>query len=209
MKTQSKSLCNWKPLGLALLLVPMLAMSQSLWKQNTLPIVSDKRAHAVGDIITVLVQQSATATKDNSTSTSKSASIDAAINSFLYSPAASGLLTQKGQLPAISMKGANSFAGAGKINNSEVITDKISVNVIDVLPNGNLVVEGTRQTSFSGESQQAVLRGVVRTEDLMANNTVYSYNLSNASIKFIGKGTVSDSQRKGWAMKIWDKITPF
>ncbi len=109
----------------------------------------------------------------------------------------------------MSMKGANDFAGAGKINNSEVITDKISVNVVDVLPNGNLVIEGTRQTSFSGESQQAVLRGVVRMEDLMANNTVYSYNLASASIKFIGKGTVSDSQRKGWAMRIWDKITPF
>jgi len=78
-----------------------------------------------------------------------------------------------------------------------------------VLPNKNLVVEGKRQSSFSGESQDVILRGVVRPEDISAANTVFSYNIADASIKFISRGTVTDSQRKGWFTKIWDKLSPF
>ena len=207
MKRPSKLLC--KAVVLSIIFTPLLAGSQSLWKASSRAMTSDKKAHAVGDMITILVQQSATASKDNSTSTSKKAAIDASISSLLYTPAVNGLLTKKGQLPALKLDSANSFDGSGKISNSEQIADKITVFVVDVLPNGNMVVEGTRHTSFSGESQQAVLRGVVRSEDLTAQNTVYSYNLADATIKFIGKGTVSDSQRKGWALKIWDKVNPF
>jgi flagellar L-ring protein precursor FlgH len=195
---------------LTLALLPLAAPAQSLWKANTSQsMVSDKRAHAIGDIVTIIVQHSAVASKDNSTSTSKKSSIDASVSSFLYSPTVSGALTKGGKLPAISATSANTFDGSGKISNNETLADKIAVRVIDVLPNGNLVLEGTRQVSFSGESQQAVLRGVVRRDDITSGNTVYSYNLADASIKFIGKGTVSDSQNKGWATKIWDKITPF
>jgi len=171
--------------------------------------VSDKRAYAVGDIVTILVQESNTATKNNNTKTSKSTGIDANINSLLFGPTASGLLTKKGQYPAISMSGKNTFDGGGTIANSENITARISVCVVDTLPNGNLVLEGTRQTAFAHETLDAVLRGVVRSEDIAANNTVYSYNVANATIKYIGKGAVSDSQRKGWLTKVWDKVTPF
>ena len=204
-----KFLYSWKQVSLIVLLVPLCACPQSLWKEDSRSILADKRAHAVGDILTILVQQSATATKDNSTQTARKSSIDASITSFLYPPSASGLLTKKGQLPALKTSGASSSDGGGKISNSEAITDKISVRVIDVLPNGNMVVEGTRQTAFSGESQQAVLRGSVRFEDVSANNTVYSYNLADASIKFISKGAVSDAQKKGWFNGLWDKVSPF
>jgi flagellar L-ring protein precursor FlgH len=83
------------------------------------------------------------------------------------------------------------------------------VRVIDVLPNRNLVIEGTRETAFSGEQQTAILRGTVRPEDIAANNTIFSYNVADATIKFVSKGTISDNQRKGWFTKIWEKLTPF
>jgi len=188
---------------------PLAAFGQSLWNSTSRPIFVDRRASAVGDTITILVQHSATATKDNSTSTSKKSSIDSAVNTFLYPAASYGALTRKGSLPALSLSGSTSFDGAGKINNSEAITDKIAVKVVDVLPNHNMVVEGTRMTSFAGESQEAVLRGIVRVDDISSANTVYSYNLADATIKFIGKGTVSDNTKKGWAMRIWDKVNPF
>ena len=212
MNKPSKSHCNWKPLPLVLTLavMPLAAPAQSLWKANSSQsMISDKRARAIGDIVTILVQHSAVASKDNSTSTSKKSSIDASISSFLYSPTVSGALTKGGKLPAVSTTSTSTSDGSGKISNNEAITDKIAVRVIDVRPNGNLVLEGTRQVSFSGESQQAVLRGVVRREDITSGNTVYSYNLADASIKFIGKGTVSDSQNKGWGTKVWDKLAPF
>ena len=146
---------------------------------------------------------------DNSTKTSKQSSIDAAISSFLYSPAASGLLTKGGTLPALKVNNTSSFNGGGTINNSQQIAASVAVRVTDVLPNGNLIVEGTRESAFSGEHQTIVLRGTIRQDDIMSNNTVYSYNVADATIKFISKGTITDSQRKGWFHKLWDKLSPF
>jgi flagellar L-ring protein precursor FlgH len=83
------------------------------------------------------------------------------------------------------------------------------VRVIDVLPNRNLVIEGTRESAFSGEQQTIVLRGVVRPDDITAGNSLYSYNIADATIRFVTKGTLTDSERKGWFNKVWDKVTPF
>lgn len=193
-----------------LVVVPAAVQGQSLWKENvSASMVGDKRARSIGDILTILVQENQTASKDNSTKTARSSGVDASISSFLYPATASGLLTKKGQLPALKLTGKQDFSGGGQISNSEKITARIAVKVTDVLPNGNLVVEGTHQTSFAGETQDAVLRGVVRGEDVQANNTVYSYNVADATIRYMSKGTVTDSQRKGWFTKIWDKVSPF
>jgi flagellar L-ring protein precursor FlgH len=181
-----------------------------LWKaDSSRALVSDKRAHASGDLLTILVQENNTATKDNTTKTAKSSAIDASISSFLYSPTASGFLTHNGQMPAMRMNSAQSFDGGGKISNSEKITARITVRVVDVLPNSNLVIEGRRTTTFAGETQDAVLRGVVRPEDIAPNNTLYSYNVADATIKYVSSGTISDNQRKGWFTRIWEKVTPF
>lgn len=186
------------------------AQAQSLWNEATSKsMFADKRAGSVGDILTIIVQENTSSAKENSTKTAKNTGLDAAINTFLYSPAASGLLTKGGQLPAMKMASKNTFDGGGQIQNSEKLTTRIAVRVIDVLPNGSLVLEGRRQTKIAGETTDAVLRGVVRSEDVMANNTVFSYNVADASIQYLSKGPVSDSQRKGWFTKIWDKVTPF
>lgn len=194
----------------ALLTLPLSAAAQSLWRaDSSRSIVCDKRAHLVGDLLTILVQENNTATKNNSTSTAKNSSIDASIATFLYSPGASGFMTKGGQMPALKTSAKQAFDGGGKISNEEKITARIGVRVLDVLPNGNLVIEGRRTTSFSGETQEAVLRGVVRAEDITSNNTVFSYNIADATIKYITSGTLTDNQRKGWFTKIWEKLTPF
>ena len=100
-------------------------------------------------------------------------------------------------------------AGGGQINNSQQITASVAVRVVDVLPNNNLVIEGTRESSFSGEQQTIILRGTIRQDDISALNTVFSYNVADATIKFISKGTITDSQRKGWFQRLWDKVSPF
>ena len=184
--------------------------AQSLWKEETSrAIVSDKRATGIGDILTILVQENNSASKDNNTTTAKKTGINAAIASFLFSPAASRLGTHNGKLPAIKMDSSQDFTGGGKISNNERITARIAVRVAEVLPNGNLIIEGTRQTSFAGETQDAILRGVVRAEDIAANNTIFSYNIADATIKYVSKGSVTDNQRKGWFTKVWEKVTPF
>jgi flagellar L-ring protein precursor FlgH len=193
-----------------LVLLPVLTRADSLWKDDSSrPMFADKRGVNVGDILTIMVQENSTANKDNGTTTERQSSLTAAITSFLYSPASSGLLTKGGQLPAIDYSSDHKHSGTGTIKDSESIVAEIAVRIVDVLPNGNLVVEGKRDTAFSGEHQTIILRGVVRSEDVASNNTVLSYNVADATIQIIGKGTVSDSQNKGWFNRLWDKINPF
>ncbi|MGA3179216.1 MAG: flagellar basal body L-ring protein FlgH [Verrucomicrobiota bacterium] len=212
MKKVSALLC--KPVCLLALLLTFQAaslMADSLWKTDTSPssIFADKKARRVGDIMTVIIQENNGATRNNTTATSKASSVDASIASFLYGPAASGLLTKGGAYPAMNFTGKNSYSGGGQINNQETITAQLAVRVIDVLPNGNLVIEGRKQTSFSGEKQDAILRGTVRFDDISSANSVYSYNIADASIQYISHGTITDAQNKGWFNKIWDKVNPF
>src|SRR5437667_2443137 len=201
----------WLIATLALLFPRPGLFADSLWNDKAAPqaIVSDKRAVRVGDLLSILVQESSVATKNNNTKTSKATGLDASISSFLYSPGASHLLTKGGQLPAIKFDAKHDFNAGGQINNSENIIARIAVRVIDVLPNQNLVVEGSRQTAFAGETQDIILRGIVRPADITANNTVFSYNVADATIKFVSKGAVSNTQRKGWFTKLWEFVTPF
>jgi flagellar L-ring protein precursor FlgH len=186
------------------------ARADSLWSSEfKISIVADKRASTVGDIITVVVQESSSTKKDSSTQTAKKSQLDAGVSSFLFSPASSGLLTKGGKLPAMAMNSNNTFDGGGKINNSASILARFGVRIVDVLPNGNLIVEGTRNTTFSQESQTVVLRGTVRQYDVTPENTVFSYNLADVSIKFVDSGAVSNSQHKGWFSRVFDVLSPF
>lgn len=192
------------------LALPVASHAQSLWHDNTSKsMFADKRGSGIGDILTIVVQENSTATKSDETKTERQSSLNAAITSFLYSPGASGLLTKGGQLPAMAYTSDHKHDGTGAINNSESIVANVAVRIVDVLPNGNFVIEGKRDTSFGGEHQTIILRGVVRSDDVASDNTVLSYNVADATIQIIGKGTVTDSTNKGWFNRIMDKINPF
>ena len=182
------------------------AQAQSLWHDETSrPMFADKRAAGAGDILTIIVQETTSANKNNQTKTEKNSSWTAAISSMLFP----GWAAYKGSMPAVSYNSDLKHDGGGAINNSETMIAHIAVKVMDVLPNHNLVIEGRRETSFSGERQTIVLHGVVRPEDVTAANTVLSYNVADATISIVGKGAVTDTQRKGWFTRILDKVIPF
>ena len=187
------------------------ARADSLWApQFRTSLIGDKKAHAIGDIVTVVVQEANSATKDSSTSSSKNSSSDSSINSFFYSPGASSLLTRgSNSFPALKFSSKNDFQGGGQINNSETINIRFGVVVVDVLPNKNLVVEGMRRSTVAGDSRTVILRGVVRPYDVSPANTVLSFNLADVSITFKDSGSISASQRKGWFGRFWDVLTPF
>ena len=102
-----------------------------------------------------------------------------------------------------------SHEGTGTIDNSDSITTRFSVRVVDVLPNGNLIVQGIRQSTYSGETQTVILRGAVRSLDIEADNTVYSYLLADLNIRYQSSGIITDAKNKGWFLNFWDKISPF
>jgi len=190
----------------ATLSAPALASAQSLWHDDaSKPMFADKRATGVGDILTIVVQENSSANKNNQTQTEKQSSWVAAISSFLFP----GFAQFKGSTPAINYSSDLKHNGTGVINNSEAIVAQVAVKVVDVLPNNTMVVEGKRDTSFAGEHQSIILRGVVRAEDVTANNTVLSCNVADATIQIVGSGRVTDSTKKGWFTIILDKVNPF
>jgi flagellar L-ring protein precursor FlgH len=192
--------------------VRLQAGAGSLWHDMSAEprsMFADKKAHSVGDLVTIVIQENNAASRNNNTTTSKKATQNASITSFLYSPATSGLLTKGGALPALQYSSDNEFNGGGQINNQETITAQLTVRVIDVLPNGNLVIEGHRQTSFAGERQDAILRGTIRADDITPANTILSSQVADATIQLISNGAITDNQRRGWFTTIWQKLSPF
>jgi len=191
--------------------------ADSLWsKETAVSLFTDHKAKRVGDIITVLVQENNSASRNSSTKTEKKGDISASISSFLTDNIQNKISSNNkninegaAQLPKLKTTSQNKFEGSGAVNNSGSINSRFAVRVVDVLPNKNLIIEGVRRTSFSGESQTIILRGTVRPQDVTPVNTVVSYNLADVSIRFKDEGVVNDSQKKGWFGKLWDKVSPF
>ena len=170
---------------------------------------SDKKAGRNGDILTVVISESAATTSSQSKKSNKESSIDAGISQFFFPPGVSALGTHNGALPGTKFGGKSDFSAGGQVNNSQSLTARAAVLITDVLPNGNLVIEGVRVVKFSGESQFVVLHGLVRPEDVSSANTVASSNIADVRIEFISEGSLTDAQKKGWLTKLYDKLRPY
>ena len=211
MEKQSKSLLfRFCLTGLS---VCFLALGQtqgdSLWsKETAVSLYTDHKAKRVGDIITVIVLESNSASRNSSAKTEKKSDINASISDFINPNLAANVLG-KVQSPKLGTTSQSKFEGKGAVNNSGSFNSRFAVRVVDVLPNNNLIIEGVRRTTFSGESQTIVLKGTVRPRDVTPLNTVYSYHLADVSIGLKDDGAVSDSLKKGWFSKLWGKIAPF
>jgi len=216
MKTMSKSAS--KVLGLALILalaavrMPAATASGSLWPAAGQParsLVADRKAAVTGDILTIVIAESAVAQSSQNKQSNRESSIEDAVERFLFSAAASGLGTHKGELPSTSILGKSGYSGGGAVNNSQSISSRAAVLVSDVLPNGNLVIEGVRVVTFSGETQYVVLHGLVRRDDIARDNTVLSTNIAEARVEFHSEGSLTEAQKRGWLAKVYEKLRPF
>ncbi len=196
-------------LALGVYLAFALPQLSAQWDYKNMSTISDVRARAVGDILTVIVEETKETSKNTQSKSSRSSGVDAGIQSLFYPPSATSLLQKKGQLPALKLNSSSQFEGGGNITSSERIAYRISVRVVDVLPNRHFLVEGTQVTSFGGETQEAILKGVVREQDITPANSVFSYNLSDVTIRFASKGPITATRKKGWFNSAWDKISPF
>jgi len=226
------SMSYFKAALLAVALMPFAGTLQagSLWREGITDergMCSDKRARIVGDILTIVVQETASLNNTLNLKTNKESKAGVeglasnVLNQFLGIPNAiinrnnnQAALTGTSNivipsLPTLPVSGANSYNGGGSIQNSQTIAARVAVQVIDVLPNGNLVVEGLREITFSKERQFASLHGIVRPYDILPDNTVASSNIANAQVEVVSEGTLTDAQKKGWLLKFNDKINPF
>jgi flagellar L-ring protein FlgH len=194
-------------LGLAAVSAAMVARADSVWPTGhaTPSMYADRKAGATGDILTIVVAESVAAQNSQSKKSSRDSSIDDAISKFIYS----GLATHGGELPGLNLTGKSSYSGGGDVSNTQSLSSRAAVLVTDVLPNGNLVVEGVRVVRFSGETQYVVLHGLVRPDDIARDNTVISSNVADARVEFYAEGALTDAQKRGWLAKFYEKLRPF
>lgn len=197
-------------LGVAVLffVVASTLRADSLWNSGTSgqrSMFADRKAAAKGDILTIVVAESAVAQSSQNKSSSRESSLEDAIARFVYS----GLGTaRRGQLPGTSGTGKASYSGGGDVSNTQSLSARAAVSVTDVLPNGNLVVEGVRVVTFSGETQYVVLRGIVRADDVARDNSVVSTNIAEARVEFHSEGSLTEAQKRGWLAKVYEKLRP-
>jgi flagellar L-ring protein precursor FlgH len=183
------------------------ARAASLWSDNASDrsMFADHKAARTGDIITIVVSESVAAQSSQSTKSNRDSSITDAVQSFLYP--STGL--HKGALPSIQIGGKAAYNGGGDISNNQSLASRAAALVTDVLPNGNLVIEGVRVVTFSGETQYVVLHGLVRPDDVSSANTVQSSNIAEARVEFMTEGALTDAQKRGWLTKLYEKLRPF
>jgi flagellar L-ring protein precursor FlgH len=173
-------------------------------------LLSDLRARDVGDIITVRVMETSRASRKASTKTDRASEIQGGVDNFLG--LAEGFLGNNSGLNGSSLvKGSlgNKFQGSGETSGESTMTAYISMRVVEVLPNGNLVIAGSRRTKINNEDQVIVLSGVVRPADISPDNTVVSSYVADARIEYYGRGVVADKQRPGWLARVVDWAWPF
>jgi flagellar L-ring protein precursor FlgH len=164
----------------------------------------DPRARRVNDLITIHVIESiaASGTADSALAKSSDSKVGVA-----------NLVGLEKKLPSvvdptslIGLKSDNNFKGSGATNRTGDLTANLTARVAEVLPNGDLVVEGIREIEINGDRQIVVLSGVVRVADIGPNNMVASTSIGQLRIRYFGNGLMKDNLKPGWLVRVLNKI---
>ena len=180
----------------------------SLWRNGSRAFFKDQRAHQVGDILTVKVKITDKATLENETSRSRKNNEDSGIDNFFG----------KGKVPIMNSAvptrifTADSNAssdGKGAIERKEELQTNIAGVVTQLLPNGNLVVEGRQEIRVNFEIRELIVAGIVRPEDIESDNTIDSSKIAQARIAYGGRGQLTDVQQPRYGQQALDVLLPF
>jgi flagellar L-ring protein precursor FlgH len=187
------------------------AMPGSLWRPGSKTFFRDTRARNVGDLVTVIVSLQDQAEFANQTQLQRTTANTMSITNLF------GLGTLIGRLipglantsPSISTAGSEQTAGTGDVKRSETATINFSATVVRVLPNGNFEIAGSQQVRLDNELRDLELRGIIRPEDILPNNTITSAQIAEARIIYGGHGVSSDLQRPPWGQDLLNRVQPF
>jgi flagellar L-ring protein FlgH len=190
---------------------PVAFASNSLWRQGSRAFFKDQRAAQVGDIMTVRVRVTDRAQLDNQTQRSRKNAEGLGAENLL------GFETEYGKvLPndvkadaLINLDSNSSSQGAGSVRRSEQLVTNVAAVVTQVLPNGNLVIEGKQEIRVNFEIRELIVAGVVRPEDIEADNTIDSSKIAQARIAYGGRGQITDVQQPRYGQQVMDIVLPF
>ncbi len=203
---------SWRPVSM-----PMPApqepplLNNSLWRPGSRTFLRDQRAAQVGDLITILVGISDEAQLQNRTQRSRNGTDTIGVPNFLGLETQTRRLLPRGANPEslVSTSGVGASDGNGQVRRTETVNLRLAAVITQVLPNGNMVVQGRQEVRVNAELRELEVRGVVRPQDIGSDNTVRHDRLAEARISYGGRGTLSDIQQPRLGQQLIDILSPF
>jgi flagellar L-ring protein precursor FlgH len=181
----------------------------SFWNAATPSLFEDLRASRIGDILIVIIDEQSKGEGDATTSLSKKSGMDVGITSFLGLVA--GIQRRYPDVdPSALIKLASSsdFSGEGATSRTGKLEGRLAVRVRQVLPNGDLFIEGHKVILLNEEELHFYVSGVVRQSDVSPDNSLLSSLIADAQVEFSGRGVVADQQKPGWLHRLLNKYSP-
>ena len=183
--------------------------ANSLWRNGSRAFFKDQRAARIGDLLTVTVNITDKANIANETQRSRASKEDSGVADF----AGSKLLGAKAAavLPGriLTADSTSSTDNKGSVNRQEALLTNVAAVVTQVLPNGNLVVEGKQEIRVNFEIRELIVAGIVRPEDIESDNTIDSTKIAQARIAYGGRGQITDVQQPRYGQQVLDVLLPF
>ena len=161
----------------------------------------DRIARRVGDLVTVVFEESTNAKKGASTNISKESDIDLGAPVIFGRP-----VTVNGNPISASANARRSFGGEGEADQSNLLKGVLASTVISVEPNGNMVIQGHKKLTLNRGDEYVTVTGVIRREDVRPDNTISSQRVANAQISYTGSGQLADANRMGWLSRIFNSV---
>jgi flagellar L-ring protein precursor FlgH len=190
---------------------PQPANANSLWKVGARTFFGDQRAARVGDILTVQIDIDDSARTQNTTTTSRTSGQTMGIPHLFGLESSLGKILPGGFDPSAAIETASTSnkAGAGAVTRSEKISLTIAAVVTGVLPNGNMIIQGTQEVMTNGELRRLTVSGIVRPEDISAANTIRHTQIAEARIAYGGRGEISRVQKTPAGQGLVEAFSPF
>ncbi len=196
----------------------------SLWSESNENLFGDIKAHSVGDIVTIVINEASSSKKSSKTSLSSESSASSGLtkllgaeNGIFHAFAVPKSGTRGGySIPAggssndlADFGGKSAYKGSGENSYNDSLIATITARVIKVLPNHRLFIRGEKQIFTNGDEQKLVITGIVDKYQISNNNMIDSSLVSDAKIFYNGKGLLADTKNRGWLAKLWELIRPF
>jgi len=188
---------------------PVVYNPNSLWRTGSRAFFNDQRAHIVGDILTVKVNFNDTAVFQDQTQLTRTTTEDTEITNFIGANTIGN--AAKAVLPGsvLTASGNSQMNGQGTINRQDQLVTNVAAVVTQVLPNGNMVIEGKQEVRLNSEIRELVVAGVVRPEDIESDNAIDLSKIAEARLAYGGRGVLTNIQTERWGQQAVDIILPF
>ncbi|OUE45151.1 flagellar basal body L-ring protein [Billgrantia desiderata SP1] len=175
-------------------------------QRGSQPLFEDRRPRMVGDILTIVLDEQVSASKNSQSNMSRNGSAELDISAL---PDVLERLAAQGIDLSGSMSGSSAFNGGGGSQASNSMTGTITVSVLEVMHNGNLRVRGEKQIAINQGVEFIRFSGVVNPRTITGQNTVPSTSVADARIEYVGNGYISEAQHMGWLQRFFLNISPF